>query len=75
MLRKLKILHSDIDMINEKMNELLLLIKIIDNIGDNYSVEDGIRITISSTGNAYNLDKIKERAVTLLDEFMKQYAI
>lgn len=76
MLNILKILHLDTDMINEKMNELLLLSSLLSAINENDIEHDGeIRIIKGLNETNYSINKMQERAEKLVEEFMKPYAI
>lgn len=76
MLNILKILHLDINMINEKMIELLLLNSFLSAFNENYIEHDGeIRVIKKLDGTNYNIDKMQERAEKLVEEFIKPYAI
>ena len=76
MLNILKTLHLDINMINEKMNELLILSSLLSTINNQDIEYDGETRMIKGTdGTYYNIDKMQERAEILVEEFMKPYAI
>ena len=76
MLEKLKTFNLDIDMINEKMNELLILRSLLSTIDTNDIEHNGeTRMIKGPNGKYYNINKMKERAETLVEEFTEQYAI
>lgn len=76
MLNTLRILHLDINMINEKMNELLILSSLLSTINTKDIEYNGeTRMIKRNDGTCYNVDKMQERAEILVEEFMKPYAI
>ena len=76
MLNILRTLHLDINMINEKMNELLILLSLLNTITEEDIEYDGeTRMIKGNDENYYNVDKMQERVEILVEEFMKPYAI
>ena len=76
MLNILRTLHLDINMINEKMNELLILSSLLSMINTKDIEYNGeTRVIKRNDGTYYNMDKMQERAETLVGEFMEPYAI
>ena len=76
MLNILRTLHLDINMINEKMNELLILSSLLSTIDTNDIEHNGeTRMIKGPDGKYYNINKMKERAETLVEEFIEPYAI
>lgn len=76
MLNILRTLHLDINMINEKMNELLILSSLLSTIDEQDIEYDGETRMIKGTNETYyNIDKMQERAEILVEEFMEPYAI
>ena len=76
MLNILRTLHLDTNMINEKMNELLVLNFLLSSINEKDIEYDGeIRMIKGFNDKYYNLNKMKERAETLAEEFIETYAI
>lgn len=76
MLNTLRILHLDINMINEKMNELLILYSLLSEITEkNIEYNGETRMIKRNNGTYYNVDKMQERAEILVEEFMEPYAI
>ena len=58
------------------MNELLILRSLLSTIDTNDIEHNGeTRISKGPNGKYYNIDKMKERAETLIEEFIEQYAI
>ena len=63
-------------MINEKMNELLILLSLLNTITEEDIEYDGeTRMIKRNDGTYYNVDKMQERAEILVEEFMEPYAI
>ena len=63
-------------MINEKMNELLILLSLLNTITEEDIEYNGeTRMIKRNNGTYYNVDKMQERAEILVEEFMKPYAI
>lgn len=62
-------------MTNERMLELTLLMKILDGVGDNFVIQDGVKCTKATDGNMYNITKMATRANALIDEFLEPYVI
>ena len=76
MLNILRTLHLDINMINEKMNELLILSALLSTINTKDIEYNGeTRMIKRNDGTYYNMDKMQERAEILVGEFMEPYAI
>ena len=76
MLNILRTLHLDINMINEKMNELLILLSLLNTITEEDIEYDGeTRMIKGNYETYYNVDKMQERVEILVEEFMKPYAI
>ena len=76
MLNILRTLHLDINMINEKMNELLILLSLLTTITEEDIEYDGeTRMIKGNDETYYNVDKMQERVEILVEEFMKPYAI
>ena len=76
MLNILRTLHLDINMINEKMNELLILLSLLNTITEEDIEYNGeTRIIKGNNNTYYNVDKMQKRVKILVEEFMKQYAI
>lgn len=76
MLNILRTLHLDINMINEKMNELLILLSLLNTITEEDIEYDGeTRMIKENNETYYNVDKMQERVEILVEEFMKPYAI
>ena len=76
MLNILRTLHLDINMINEKMNELLILLSLLNTITEEDIEYDGeTRMIKGNDGTYYNVSKMQERVEILVEEFMKPYAI
>ena len=76
MLNILRTLHLDINMINEKMNELLILLSLLNPITEEDIEYDGeTRMIKGNDETYYNVDKMQERVEILVEEFMKPYAI
>ena len=76
MLNILRTLHLDINMINEKMNELLILLSLLNTITEEDIEYDGeTRMIKGNDKTYYNVDKMQERVEILVEEFMKPYAI
>ena len=76
MLNILRTLHLDINMINEKMNELLILLSLLNTITEEDIEYNGeTRMIKRNDGTYYNVDKMQERAEILVEEFMEPYAI
>ena len=63
-------------MINEKMNELLILLSLLNTITEEDIEYDGeTRMIKGNDKTYYNVDKMQERAEILVEEFMEPYAI
>ena len=63
-------------MINEKMNELLVLSSLLNTINiEDIEYNGETRMIKGNDGTYYNLDKMQARVETLVEEFMKPYAI
>lgn len=63
-------------MINEKMNELLILLSLLNTITEEDIEYDGeTRMIKENNETYYNVDKMQERVEILVEEFMKPYAI
>ena len=63
-------------MINEKMNELLILLSLLNTITEEDIEYNGeTRMIKRNDGTYYNVDKMQERVEILVEEFMKPYAI
>ena len=63
-------------MINEKMNELLILLPLLNTITEEDIEYDGeTRMIKENNETYYNVDKMQERVEILVEEFMKPYAI
>lgn len=63
-------------MINEKMNELLILLSLLNTITEENIEYDGeTRMIKGNDETYYNVDKMQERVEILVEEFMKPYAI
>ena len=76
MLNILRTLHLDINMINEKMNELLILLSLLNTITEEDIEYDGeTRMIKGNDETYYNVDRMQERVEILVEEFMKPYAI
>ena len=76
MLNILRTLHLDINMINEKMNELLILLSLLNTITEEDIEYNGeTRIIKGNDGTYYNIDKMQKRVKILVEEFMKPYAL
>ena len=76
MLNILRTLHLDINMINEKMNELLILLSLLNTITEEDIEYNGeTRMIKGNDDTYYNLDKMQARVEILVEEFMKPYAI
>ena len=76
MLNILRTLHLDINMINEKMNELLILLSLLNTITEEDIEYNGeTRMIKGNDETYYNVDKMQERAEILVEEFMDPYAI
>ena len=76
MLNILRTLHLDINMINEKMNELLILLSLLNTITEEDIEYNGeTRMIKGNDETYYNVDKMQERAEILVEEFMEPYAI
>lgn len=76
MLNILRTSHLDINMINEKMNELLILSSLLNTINIKDIEYNGeTRMIKGNDGTYYNIDKMQARAEILVEEFMKPYAI
>ena len=76
MLNILRTLHLDINMINEKMNELLILLSLLNTITEEDIEYNGETRMIKGNNNTYyNVDKMQKRVKILVEEFMKPYAI
>lgn len=76
MLNILRTLHLDINMINEKMNELLILLSLLNTITEEDIEYNGeTRMIKGNDETYYNVDKMQERVEILVEEFMKPYAI
>ena len=76
MLNILRTLHLDINMINEKMNELLILLSLLNTITEEDIEYDGeTRMIKGNDETYYNVDKMQERVEILVEEFMEPYAI
>ena len=76
MLNILRTLHLDINMINEKMNELLILYSLLNAITEEDIEYNGeTRMIKGNDETYYNVDKMQERAEILVEEFMEPYAI
>ena len=76
MLNILRTLHLDINMINEKMNELLILLSLLNMITEEDIEYNGeTRMIKGNDDTYYNVDKMQERVEILVEEFMKPYAI
>lgn len=76
MLNILRTLHLDINMINEKMNELLILNLLLSTINKQDIEYNGENRMIKGTNETYyNIDKMQERIDILVEEFMEPYAI
>ena len=76
MLNILRTLHLDINMINEKINELLILLSLLNTITEEDIEYDGeTRMIKGNDETYYNVDKMQERVEILVEEFMKPYAI
>ena len=76
MLNIFSTLHLDINMINEKMNELLILLSLLNTITEEDIEYDGeTRMIKENNETYYNVDKMQERVEILVEEFMKPYAI
>lgn len=57
------------------MLELALLINIIDGVGDNFVIQDGVKCTKAANGTMYNVTTMAARANALIDEFLEPYVI
>ena len=76
MLNISRTLHLDINMINEKMNELLILLSLLNTITEEDIEYDGeTRMIKGNNETYYNVDKMQERVEILVEEFMEPYAI
>ena len=76
MLNILRTLHLDINMINEKMNELLILLSLLNTITEEDIEYNGeTRMIKGNDETYYNVDKMQERVEILVEEFMEPYAI
>ena len=76
MLNILRTLHLDINMINEKMNELLILLSLLNTITEEDIEYNGeTRMIKGNDGTYYNIDKMQKRVKILVEEFMEPYAI
>ena len=63
-------------MINEKMNELLVLLSLLNTITEEDIEYDGeTRMIKGNDETYYNVDQMQERVEILVEEFMKPYAI
>ena len=76
MLNILRTLHLEINMINEKMNELLILLSLLNTITEEDIEYNGeTRMIKGNDETYYNVDKMQERVEILVEEFMEPYAI
>ena len=76
MLNILRTLHLDINMINEKMNELLILLSLLNTITEEDIEYNGeTRMIKENDETYYNVDKMLARVEILVEECMKPYAI
>ena len=76
MLNILRTLHLDINMINEKINELLILLSLLNTITEEDIEYNGeTRMIKGNDETYYNVDKMQERVEILVEEFMEPYAI